>query len=311
MAHLLIVGSYNAAFTVYGDELPSRGQTVLGNRIDVGPGGKGNNQAIAARRLGAEVTFVVKVGADTLGAEARELIAREGLPTGAVLNGRERTGIALIMVDRDGSNLISVAPGANSELEFGEVVGLSGLFEDATYLLCQLECRSELFVEVAQWARNRGITTVLNPAPAMPLGPEACRLVDLLTPNETELSALTGLQLATESDVISAARQLIAAGTGEVVVTLGERGTMHVTATDAQAFAAYPVTAVDTTGAGDAFNGALVVGLAEGLEMASAIDLAMRAGAYCTTKVGVIDGLATQQELDLQIPSRRKAPVYP
>jgi ribokinase len=306
---VLVVGSYNASLTVFSDRLPQRGQTVLGQGFDIGPGGKGNNQAIAAKRLGADVTFLVKVGGDEFGVAARERFAHEGLPSAGVLRGDQHTGVALIMVDALGDNLISVAPGANSELDVGDVVRISPLLSKTTHLLCQLECRLELFRDVARWSRQRGLTTILNPAPAAPLDDETCQLVDLLTPNESELAVLVGPDGFGDRPldkhlVVESARSLVRRGVGQVIVTLGERGAVHVTAAGDRWFDAYPVEAVDSTGAGDAFNGGLVAALAADLELANAIDLGMRAGAFCVTKPGVVAGLATPAELDAAIPPR-------
>jgi ribokinase len=304
---LLVVGSYNASLTVFSDELPRRGQTVLGDQVDIGPGGKGNNQAIAARRLGAGVAFVVKVGRDLFGDSARELFAREGLAPGLILEGARGTGVALIMVDRSGDNLISVAPEANAELDLADVVRLSSNFDGATHLLCQLECTVELFRSVGHWAREREMTTVLNPAPAAPLDDEVCRLIDILTPNETELQILTGREIDSDEAATAAARELIARGVGSVVLTRGARGVMHVTADQTQTYDAYVVNARDTTGAGDAFNGGLLAALTEGKPIEAAIDLGMRAASFCVTKAGVIDGLASRAELDIEIPPRTAA----
>lgn len=309
MGHLLVVGSYNATLTVFSRELPLRGQTVLGNRLDIGPGGKGNNQAIAASRLGADVTFAVKLGRDHFGAQARELFDREHLPAAAILKGDLSTGVALIMVDADGDNIISVAPGANSELTMSDVLGLSPFIDEATHVLCQLECTTELFNDVAAWARDRHLTMVLNPAPAAPLADESYQLVDILTPNETELYELTGVDVAAEaevSEIVTAARMLLDKGVGEMVVTLGARGALHVTCSDYTSFDPYSVGATDTTGAGDAFNGGLLAGLVDGLPMDMAIDLGMRAGAFCVTRAGVIDGLATRHQLEVEIPARAR-----
>lgn len=305
MTRLLVVGSYNASLTVFSSELPRRGQTVLGGEVDIGPGGKGNNQAIAARRLGFDVSFAVKVGRDAFGDAARELFKREGLPSSSVLEGRRGTGVALIMVDQNGDNLISVAPEANAELEIADVIRLAPAFEEATHLLCQLECTVELFCEVSRWARRREMRVILNPAPAARLGDDDYALVDVLTPNETELQLLTGRDVSSRAQAITAARVLLERGVGEVIVTLGERGAVHVTADEARPYDAYKVAAVDTTGAGDAFNGGLAGALSAGESMAEAIDLGMRAAAFCVTRRGVIGGLASRAELDAEIPSRR------
>jgi ribokinase len=307
MGRIVVVGSYNASLSIFSDALPSRGQTVLGSRLDIGPGGKGNNQAIGAHRLGADAAFVVKLGRDAFGATARAVLEAEGLSARWILNSEAATGVALIMVDATGDNLISVAPGANSDLSYEEVISLDGLFDGASHLLCQLECPLDLFVGVAARARARGLTTILNPAPAQRLPSDACRLIDVLTPNETELGVLAGGEVVTDTDVVDAARQLLGQGVGEVVVTLGARGAMWIGSGPARLFDAYPVAPSDTTGAGDAFNAGLAAALAGGKDMWGAIDLGMRAGAFCATRQGVIDGLATAEQLNLEIPPRARS----
>lgn len=307
MGRIVVVGSYNASLSVFSEALPSRGQTVLGSRLDIGPGGKGNNQAIGAHRLGADTAFVVKLGRDSFGATARAVLEAEGLPARWIRESEAAvTGVALIMVDATGDNLISVAPGANSDLSFEEVISLDGLFDGASHLLCQLECPLDLFVGVAAQAKARGLTTILNPAPAQRLPTDACRLIDVLTPNETELAELAGREILTESDVVNAARELIGHGVREVVVTLGARGAIWVGPGPARLFDAYPIAAIDTTGAGDAFNAGLAAALATGKDMQDAIDLGMRAGAFCASHPGVIGGLATAEQLDLEIPARAR-----
>ncbi len=313
MGRIVVVGSYNASLSIFSEALPVRGQTVLGSRLDIGPGGKGSNQAIGAHRLGADTAFVVKLGRDNFGATARAVLEAEGLPGRWICESEAAaTGVALIMVDAAGDNLISVAPGANSELSHEEVISLDGLFGGASHLLCQLECPLDLFVGIAAQARNRGLTTILNPAPAQRLPPAACRLIDVLTPNEAELAELAGREILTENDVVNAARQLIGQGVREVVVTLGPQGAIWVSSGQARPprrFDAYPVTAIDTTGAGDAFNAGLAAALADGKDMPEAMDLGMRAGAFCATRHGVIAGLATAAQLDLEIPARARPAI--
>jgi ribokinase len=304
VGRVVVVGSYNASLSIFGDALPTRGQTVLGSRLDIGPGGKGNNQAIGAHRLGADTSFVVKLGRDSFGATARTILENEGLPAEWIRESDLPTGVALIMVDGRGDNLISVAPGANSKLEAGEVIGLSGLLDGASHLLCQLECSLELFAGVAAWARAQGLITILNPAPAQWLSPEICALISVLTPNETELAVLAGAEVVTDDDIVATAKRLVDQGVGEVVVTLGGRGAVWVGSGPAKWFEAYPVRTRDTTGAGDAFNAGLVAALAKDSDLPGAIDLGMRAGAFCATREGVIAGLATAAQLDLEVPAR-------
>ena len=300
---MVVVGSYNVGLTVLGPSLPSPGQTVLGHTFDMGPGGKGSNQAIGARRLGAEVTLVAKVGDDGFGDSARRLFEREGLLGPGILKADTHTGVGLILVDEEGHNMISVAPGANGMLTPDDLDRVPGLFDGASHLLCQLECPPALFVASARRAREAGATTILNPAPAVPLPDEAYPLIDIVTPNQSELGVLAGLDPGDGESVEEAARSLIERGTGEVIVTLGDQGVVWVTPEGAERSPARPVPVRDTTGAGDAFNAGLVTGLAAGGSLEEALDLGIRAGAFCVTRLGVIDGLPTRAQLDEEVPA--------
>jgi ribokinase len=298
---VVVVGSYNVGLTVVGQTLPSRGQTVLGHTFDMGPGGKGSNQAIGARRLGADVVFVAKVGNDVFGESARELFEREGISGPGILETDRHTGVGLILVDDEGSNMIAVAPGANALLTPEDLDGVPGLFDGASVLLCQLECSVDLFMAAARRARAAGATTILNPAPAVPLPDEAYQLIDILTPNQTELAVLTGLDPEGADHAEETARALIERGTGEVIVTLGDRGVVRVTSQGADRRPARSMPVRDTTGAGDAFNAGLVAGLAADRPIEEALDLGIRAGAFCVTRLGVIDGLPTREQLDREV----------
>lgn len=303
MGRVVVVGSYNVGLTVVAPALPAPGQTVLGHTFDMGPGGKGSNQAIGARRLGADVTLVVKLGRDPFAQAALELFDREGLLGPGILETSGHTGVGLIVVDDDGRNMIAVAPGANGRLVPGDLDRMPDLFEGASHLLCQLECSPELFAGAAERARAAGATTILNPAPAIPLSDPVLALVDILTPNQTELAALSGVPTEDEREIEAAARSLLARGVTEVVVTLGERGVLRVMPDGIQARPARRVSARDTTGAGDAFNAGLVTGLSAGSSMTEAMELGIRAGAFCVTRLGVIDGLPTRQQLDAEVPA--------
>jgi len=303
MSRVVVVGSYNVGLTVVAPALPAPGQTVLGHTFDMGPGGKGSNQAIGARRLGANVTLVVKLGRDPFAQAALELFEREGLLGPGILETSGHTGVGLILVDDDGRNMIAVAPEANGQLVPGDLDRMPDLFEGASHLLCQLECSPELFVGAAERARAAGATTILNPAPALELSDPVLALVDILTPNQTELAALSGVAAEDEREIEAAARTLQARGVGEVVVTLGERGVVRVMPDGIQTQPARSVSALDTTGAGDAFNAGLVTGLSAGFSMTEATELGVRAGAFCVTRLGVIDGLPTRQQLDAEVPA--------
>jgi ribokinase len=302
MGRVVVLGSSNVDLTVIASHLPAPGETVLGHTFVTGPGGKGANQAIGARRLGAEVTFVTKVGDDRFGIDLRALFQREGLPEAGVLTTSEApTGIALIVVDDDGRNMIAVAPGANGTLSAADVAAVPGAFEGASHLLCQLESPIETVLAAAIAACASGVAVVLDPAPARDLPDRVYPLIDVVTPNETELAALTGLPLDTEAAVEAAARRLLDRGVGTVVATLGDRGCMAVRPGDTLRIPARAVRAVDTTGCGDAFDAGLVTGLAAGLDLPDALDLATRAGAFCATRRGVLEGLPSRSDLDREL----------
>jgi ribokinase len=299
MADLLVIGSYNAAMSVYSAKLPAPGETVIGTHFDRGPGGKGANQAIGARRLGTDVLFVTSLGADVFGDEARSVLLAEGLPDrGITTDSSSPTGLALILVDDSGQNAISVAPGANLKLSVSDVLASFGPdLRSCRYLLMQLECTAELAVGLASQARDSGTVSILNPAPARPLSPEALAAFDIITPNEGELRTLAagaGLGDGT-TDVL--AQRLHDSGIRDVVVTLGKDGALWASAAGLRHFDAYRVRAVDTTGAGDAFNAALAAALVRGESMESAIDYGCRAGGFCVTRSGVIDGLGRPANL--------------
>jgi ribokinase len=299
MAELVVVGSYNAGLSVHSARLPAPGETVVGGRFENGPGGKGANQAIGARRLGTDVLFVTRIGADAFGDEARAVLIAEGLPErGITTDDRNPTGVALILVDEAGQNAISVAPGANLELRApGVLRDFGDDLRGCRYLLMQLECTAELAAGLASWAHDAGIRAVLNPAPARPLPPEALAMFDIITPNEGELRTIAdSLGLAGAGTAVLA-EQLLGYGIGDVVVTLGGRGALWASAAGLRHFDAYPVDAVDTTGAGDAFSAGLVAALVRGEPMESAIDHGCRAGAFCVTRNGVIDGLGHPADL--------------
>ena len=299
MAELVVVGSYNAGLSVHSARLPAPGETVVGGRFENGPGGKGANQAIGARRLGTDVLFVTRIGADAFGDEARAVLIAEGLPErGITTDDRNPTGVALILVDEVGQNAISVAPGANLELRApGVLRDFGDDLRGCRYLLMQLECTAELAAGLASWAHDAGIRAVLNPAPARPLPPEALAMFDIITPNEGELRTIAGSLGLAGAGTAVLAEQLLGYGIGDVVVTLGGRGALWASAAGLRHFDAYPVDAVDTTGAGDAFSAGLVAALVRGEPMESAIDHGCRAGAFCVTRNGVIDGLGHPADL--------------
>ena len=297
MASIVVLGSFNMDLVVTTDRLPSPGETVLGHGFHQGPGGKGSNQAIGARRLGADVAFVGAVGEDDFGAAARRLYLREGITSDGLATVPTPTGVALIVVDAEAENQIAVASGANAEVSAGLVEQHEELISTADVLLGQLETPIEAFVAAARIARHGNTRVVLNPAPASDLPEEAWEHIDVVTPNQHELTALTGIESPEW-----AATALRNRGPVDVIVTRGPFGVTWTGEDGARRFPAVTVDAVDTTGAGDAFNAGLAVGLAETGRLEDGIGLGVRAGAFAVTALGVLDGLATRRELDERLP---------
>jgi ribokinase len=294
---IVVVGSVGIDFVAVATRLPKVGETVLATRpLHIGPGGKGFNQAVGVARLGGDVRFATKTGRGDLGTQARTFLEAEGL-MGPLVGGSEADNqVALIFVDDVGRNMISVTPGASADVTPADVADLG--LNPGDILLAQLEIPIDTVAAAAAAAGEAGATVVLNPAPASPLPAELLQRVDVATPNETELALLTGMPTATTTDVVAAAERLLELGVHDVVATVGNKGAIHVNRSGSATYPSVLVDAVDSTGAGDAFNAGLVVGLSRGDDLATAIRLACRCGAYCVTKLGVLDGLASSDELE-------------
>lgn len=287
MPRVTVIGSANVDFTVAVPRLPQEGETVLGGTLHVSFGGKGANQAVASRRLGADVRFVGCLGRDAHGDQIAEQLTAVGIPADGVIRVDEAaTGVALIVVDAEGRNQIAVAPGANLHLVPELARRHARLVTWAEVLLCQLE----IPIPTVQWAlataREHGALTILNPAPAQSLPEALLSLVDCLTPNAGEAEVLSGVRVEGPESATEAAQRLLARGVKRVIVTLGTQGALFCDGTSALHFSAFPVEVVDTTGAGDAFNGALAVGLAAHGTWEEAIPLANAAAALACTKRG-------------------------
>lgn len=295
-ARLVVVGSSNTDLIVRSDRLPRPGETVLGGDLITAPGGKGANQAVAAARLGAAVTFVARVGRDMFGEAALENFQREGLDTRYVIrDATAPSGVALIVVGLDGQNLIAVAPGANGRLTPDDIAAARPAIAEAKVVLLQLETPIDTVLAAAQAGRAAGVIVVLNPAPAptQPLPPALVAAVDILSPNETEASLLTG-----EPTPEAAAAALLKRGVKTVIVTLGEAGALITSQSEpARRVPGFQVRAVDTTAAGDAFNGGLGVALAHGRPLDAAVRYAHAVAALSVTKIGAQPSLPTFGEV--------------
>ena len=292
---ILVVGSSNIDLVASVDRLPSRGETVLGYRFAQSFGGKGANQAVAAARAGAEVAFLSKLGADANGRLIEQHLAAQGLSRPILLRDAEfPTGVAMILVDHSGENQIAVVPGSNGRLTPADLRQHRELIAGARVLLLQMEIPRETVFEALRLGRECGLTTILNPAPAAPLPSDLLRLVDILTPNESEAQVLTG-----SADPAEAARILTDRGVGTVVVTCGANGAfLTVGKKDVTHIPGFLVETIDSTGAGDAFNGALACAVAEGVPLKSAIVRANAAGALATTGRGAQESMPTKDDIE-------------
>ena len=306
VSRVLVVGSANVDYAVALARLPAPGETVTDGTLLVNHGGKGANQAVAARRLGAEVRLIASVGDDASGRGIREALAGEGIDVAGVVSTAEAfTGTALIVVDAEGRNQIAVAPGANRRLDVEAVRRYAEAIWWADVVVCQLETPLPTVSWVLGEARRRGVTTVLNPAPVPDAFPEVWRDVDYLTPNAGEAARLSGVAVADDPSANAAARVLRARGVGTVIVTLGGDGALLVGADVVARVAARRVKAVDTTAAGDAFNGALAVALAERRSPDDALLFANAAAALACTRRGAQPSLPTRAEVDAALAEER------
>lgn len=287
MKKVVVIGSSNTDMVVKSARIPVPGETILGGRFMMNPGGKGANQAVAAARMGGDVTFIAKVGNDLFGKEAKALWQEEKIHTDHVLIDPENpSGVALIMVDAKGENCISVASGANASLNPQDLDPARGAIESADVLLMQLETPLETILCAAEWASARGVPVVLNPAPAAELPEEIYPCLFLITPNETEAELLTGIKVEDERSARLAAETLCAKGVRSVIITMGSRGSYLYTEGHGEQIPVRPVKPLDTTAAGDVFNGALTVGLSEGMGLREAIALASEAATISVTRMG-------------------------
>jgi ribokinase len=281
---VVVIGAINVDLVVSGAALPAPGQTVTGGEFAQHHGGKGGNQAVAAARAlggGPGVVIVGAVGNDALGHDALETLRAEGVATSVAMRPGVPTGVALICVGPDGENQISVAPGANAELSAGNVTSAFAQVHEVGVVLASLEVSHGAVRAAAAWCSEHQVPLVLNPAPEQPWVGDVAALATYVTPNEHEFEALGMLP----DDVV-------------VVQTRGEDGVLIRRGDEVERIAAPPVEAVDTTGAGDCFNGVFAAGLAEGLEVAAAAQRAAAAAALSVTKVGAREGMPTRDELD-------------
>jgi ribokinase len=267
--------------------IPAPGETILGGEFLTAPGGKGANQAVAAARAGGEVTLIAKVGDDHYGRDALAGFTRDGIDTAHVsIDKRAPSGIALILVSAKGENCIAVADSANGCLSPGDVKRAADVIRTAGMLVLQLEIPLKTVCAAAALAAARGVPVILNPAPARSLPDTLLQNVTLLTPNESECELLTGIKVTGKAAAAKAANALLAKGVQAVIITMGKHGAYLATPQESRFVPAFKVKPVDTTAAGDVFNGALAVALVEGRPITQAVRFAQAAAALSVTKAG-------------------------
>jgi ribokinase len=299
-AAIVVLGSVNLDTVLRCPRLPAPGETVQGHGLDRHPGGKGANQAVAASRLGAPVRFIGCVGEDDAGRSALASLTAENIDTSGVRRVAEPTGTALVLVEDSGQNCIALHPGANEALDRAQVDAQAASIRAAQALVCQLETPQHATWHAIGIARAAGVRVLLNPAPAQAVNVARLAEVDVLVPNESEamsLALLIGAAGQVSANAREAALQLRAAGVGTVVVTLGGEGVLVADAAGMRHFAAPPVDARDTSGAGDTFVGALAVALGRGATLDDAIGWAQAAAAISVTRRGTMDAMPHAAEM--------------
>jgi len=296
---IVVIGSSNTDMIVKMPRIPQPGETILGGKFSTAAGGKGANQAVAAARAGGNVTFVACLGRDMFGDQALQGFQQDGIQVEHVVKDADApSGVALIFVDEKGENSIAVASGANANLSAEDIQNAADTIASADMVLMQLEIPLATVQAAARIAADNHAKVILNPAPAQALPDELLQQVTLLTPNETEAELLTGIKVETETQAAEAARALQAKGVETVIITLGPRGAYVLSSDYEGLIPSFKVKAVDSTAAGDVFNGVLAVSLAEGLPIPDAVRLANAAAALSVTKLGAQPSAPTRQEIE-------------
>lgn len=284
---IIVIGSSNTDMVVQSDHLPMPGETILGGDFFMNPGGKGANQAVAASRLGGNVTFISKLGDDIFGEKYRTVLQRENIDTNYVfIDSHAASGVALITVDSKGENAIVVAPGANSTLSSQDIDKAGQEFADTESFLLQLEIPLVTVLHAVKKASAQGKRIILNPAPAQELPKELLSEIDIITPNETEAEKLSGIRVNDIDSARSAAKVIRKKGVDVVIITLGKMGAFIYSEEIDKHVPTIEVTSKDTTAAGDVFNGALIAGLSEKMSLTEAVQFANRAAAISVTRMG-------------------------
>ena len=300
MSEITVLGIFVADISFSGPKIPSIGETILGKKYNVGPGGKGCNQAIAIARLGGNTNFISKIGKDAYGELALKTLEKNKISTQNIIqDGNQQTGVAGILVDQNtGKNAINVIVGAPSSLRISEIEKQINLIKRSKIFLTQLEVPKDVTLHCLKTAKENGCITILNPAPASEISKEFYNNIDFFTPNETEAEFYTGIKITNDQEAKQAADKLLNLGIKKVIITLGEKGLFYSDGKEEIYLKANDVKAIDTTGAGDAFNGALAVGLSKDLDIKEVLTFANKVGAISTTTQGAAASMPSMEDLN-------------
>ena len=295
---IALVGSYNVGLFLKGGRLPEPGETVIADTFVESGGGKGSNQAVAASMLGADVRFVGRIGSDRYGEDALAMYRRVGIDTAWIkIDDTIHSGISVILIDSEGENLISVAPGANLNLSARDIDAAETILRESLVVGFQLENSFETVDYGLRKVRSLGVSTFLDPAPAWKLPDDIYPSIDIIKPNEMEASILTGVRVDGPDTAEKAGRWFLDRGVETAIVTLGGQGAVLVTEGESEHFAAPPVGAVDATGAGDIFSGGFLAALSSGESLKEAVVFALHAASLSTEKLGVIESIPDRTEV--------------
>ena len=301
MSDITVLGIFVADISFSGNKLPTIGETILGDSYNIGPGGKGCNQAIAISRLGGKVNFISKLGDDDYGKLAINKLKKDNIDTSnIIISNKHKTGVAGIHVDRNtGKNAITVVRGAPTSLTTKEID--TSLFKHSKIFLTQLEIPIEVTLHCLKAAKEFGLINILNPAPASKLSSDFFKLVDYFTPNEIEAEFYTGIKINNENDAKVSAKKLIEMGIKKVIITLGEKGLFYSDGKEEIYLTATSDKAVDTTGAGDAFNGGFSFALLKGKKIKECLEIANKVAGFSTTRLGAGDSMPTLKDINLKV----------
>ena len=299
MGYISVLGIFVADISFSGNKIPSIGETILGNSYNIGPGGKGCNQAIAIARLGGKVNFISKIGKDDYGQLALNTLDQNKIDTSAIIQSQnQQTGVAGIMVDKKtGKNAINVITGAPSSFTINEVNQNIDKIQNSKIFLTQLEIPKDVILHSLKIAKKNSVLTILNPAPASEIPKEFFNYIDYFTPNETEAEFYTGIKITNEKEAKEASVKLLNLGLKKVIITLGEKGLFYSNGKEEVYLKATSVKAIDTTGAGDAFNGGLAFALSQNKSIKDSLNLANQVAGLSTLKLGAGNAMPTLKDL--------------